>query len=220
MEINGIDESAYSAHLLRDYKITALPVESEYWQGRNRSSFNLLTQKYGLKKLSLPVAFDGANREKVTLNKSRFDSALWGKVEIYLPNGFFYTCILDSAGELEYDGEEHGRASYELIGMQHKARVTVKSSTFSCSSTVPFTDCIITGTTTGTSGSIGAITFSGLTSGKVVVVDGINKRFLYDGAPDAQDFVWINFPYLVPGENTILTTGLSGVEIQYDPTFM
>ena len=137
MEINGIDESAYSAHLLRDYKITALPVESEYWQGRNRSSFNLLTQKYGLKKLTLPVAFDGANRERVTMTKSRFDAALWGKVEIYLPNGFFYTCILDSAGELEYDGEEHGRASYELIGMQHKARVTVKSSTFSCSSTVP-----------------------------------------------------------------------------------
>lgn len=220
MEINGIDESAFSAHLLRDYKISSVSVDSEYWQGRNRSSYNLLTQKYGLKEIDLPVMFDGANREKVSLNKSRFDLALWGKVEIYLPNGFWYTCILDSAGELEFDGEEHGRASYKLKGMQHKAMVTVKSATFSCSSTVPFTDCIVSGTTTGTSGSIGSITFSGVTSGKTIVVDGINKRFLYDGANAAQKFVWVNFPSLVPGENTIITTGLSGVEIQYDPTFM
>lgn len=220
MEINGIDESVFSAHLLRDYRISALPVESEYWQGRNRSSFNLLTQKYGLKKIEFDVEFDGANREKVALNKSRFDYALWGTVELYFPNGFWYRAILDDAGELAYDGEEHGRASYELIGIQHKAITTVKSSTFSCSSTIPFTDCIITGTTTGTSGSIGAITFAGVTAGKVIVVDGINVRFLYDGVAAAQYFSWVNFPSLVPGENTITTTGLSGVEIQYYPTFM
>ena len=220
MEINGIDESVFSAHLLRDYRISALPVESEYWQGRNRSSFNLLTQKYGLKKIEFDVEFDGANREKVALNKSRFDFALWGTVELYLPNGFWYRAILSDAGELSYDGEEHGNASYEMIGIQHKAITTVKSATFSCSSTIPFTDCIITGTTTGTSGSIGAITFSGVTAGKAIVVDGINVRFLYDGAAAAQYFSWVNFPSLVPGENTITTTGLTGVEIQYYPTFM
>lgn len=220
MEINGKDIITFSARLMRGWTIGAATVESTYFQGRNRTAFNLIDQTYGMKPFEFSLQFEGDNRNKISTNKSLFDLELCGTSEIYMPDGYWYTCVIVSVGAIEYDGNNYGRAKYELSAIQHKAMVTVKSTTFSCSSTIPFTDCIISGTTTGTSGSIGAITFSGVTSGKTLVVDGINKRFLYDGAPAAQKFVWVNFPYLVPGENTITTTGLSNVIKQYYPTMM
>ncbi len=220
MEINGINESAYHAVLLDDYKISSAPVESNYWQGRNHSSFALLSQSYGLKKISLNVVFDGRDAEDVALNKSRFDAALWGKVEIHLPNGFTYTSILDDAGDLERIGNEKGRSSYELLGVQHKPLVTINSGTFTCASTVPFTDCIITATATAVLGSIGDIDFSSVTVGDVLKIDGINKRLLVNDVDAATNFDWIDFPVLVPGNNTVSTSGVSGLSIQYYPTFM
>lgn len=220
MEINGKNISTFSARLMRGWTIGAATVESTYFQGRNRTTFNLIDQTYGMKPFEFSLQFEGDNRNKISTNKSLFDLELCGTSEIYMPDGYWYTCVIVSVGAIEYDGNNYGRAKYELSAIQHKAMVTVKSTTFSCSSTVPFTDCIITGTATATSGTIGDITFSGATIGKVLVVDGINKRFLHDGSPAAQKFVWVNFPALTPKENTIATTGLSGVTIQYYPTFM
>ena len=220
MEINGISEDTFHAKLLRDYRISASPVKSEYWQGRNRSQFALLSQTFGLKEISMTVVFDGTDAEEVALNKSIFDAALWGKFEIYMPNDFTYSAILDDAGELEYMGDERGKAKYKLVGIQHKPLVTVTSGTFTCASTVPFTDCIITATTTATSGTIGDIGFSGLGIGDIIVIDGINKRFLVNGVDSATSFTWIDFPSLVRGTNTILTTGVSGVTIQFYPTYL
>lgn len=220
MEINGINESTLHAKLLRDYRISASPVKSEYWQGRNRSQFALLSQTFGLKEISMTVVFDGKDAEQVALHKSRFDAALWGKFEIYMPNGFTYSAILDDAGELEYIGDERGRAKYQLVGIQHKPLVMVTSSPFTCSSTVPFTDCIITATATAALGSIGDIDFSGLTIGDIITIDGINKRLLVDGVDAATKFVWIDFPSLMPGTNTITTSGVSGLSVQFYPTYI
>lgn len=220
MEINGISEDLLHAKLLRDYRIGAAPIESNYWQGRNRSQFALLSQSFGLKEISMTVVFDGLDAEEVALHKSEFDAALWGKFEIYMPNNFTYSAILDDAGELEYMGDERGKAKYKLVGIQHKPLVTVTSGTFTCASTVPFTDCIITATTTATSGTIGDIGFSWLEIGDIIVIDGINKRFIVNGVDSATSFTWIDFPSLVRGTNTILTTGVSGATIQFYPTYL
>ena len=220
MEINGINENTLHAKLLRDYRISASPIKSEYWQGRNRSQFALLSQSFGLKEISMTVVFEGKDAEQVALHKSQFDAALWGKFEIYMPNGFTYSAILDDAGELEYMGDERGRAKYQLIGIQHKPLVTVTSSPFTCGSTVPLTDCIITATATAVLGSIGDIDFSGLTIGDIITIDGINKRLLVNGVDAATKFVWIDFPSLLPGTNTFTTSGVSGVTVQFYPTYM
>ena len=220
MEINGINENTLHAKLLRDYRISASPIKSEYWQGRNRSQFALLSQSFGLKEISMTVVFDGRDAEEVALHKSQFDAALWGKFEIYMPNGFTYSAILDDAGELEYMGDERGRAKYQLIGIQHKPLVTVTSSPFTCGSTVPLTDCIIMATATAVLGSIGDIDFSGLTIGDIITIDGINKRLLVNGVDAATKFVWIDFPSLLPGTNTFTTSGVSGVTVQFYPTYM
>ena len=220
MEINGISEDMLHAKLLRDYRVSASPVKSEYWQGRNRSQFALLSQTFGLKEISMTVVFDGRGAEQVALHKSEFDAALWGKFEIYMPNGFTYSAILDDAGELEYMGNERGKAKYQLVGIQHKPLVTVTSSPFTCGSTVPLTDCIITATATAASGSIGDIDFAGLTIGDIIMIDGINKRFLVDGVDAATKFDWIDFPSLTRGTNTLISTGVSGVTVQFYPTYL
>lgn len=220
MEINGKDIDLYSAKLLKGFTIGSSELESSYFQGVNRTNVNLLKQVVKPRPISFGMMFSGDDREKIAFNKTLLDKELIGIVEIYLDNDYWYRCVFTSLGELEYDGKKHARAYYEAVGIQHNAIVTVKSSTFSCSSTVPFTDCIISGTTTGTSGSIGDITFSDVIADQAIVIDGINCRFLYQGAPAAQYFAWVNFPSLTPGVNTIVTTGLTDVEIQYYPTFI
>ena len=220
MEINGISEDMLHAKLLRDYRISGSKIKSEYWQGRNRSQFALLSQSYGLKEINITVVFDGRTAEKVALHKSEFDAALWGKFEIYLPNGFTYTAILDDAGELEYMGDERGKAQYTLVGIQHKPLVTVTSIPFTCSSTVPFTDCIITATATATSGSIGDVDFAGVTIGDIITIDGIDKRLKVNGVDAATKFTWIDFPSLPRGVNNPTVSGVSGVTHQYFPTFL
>lgn len=220
MEINGINETTLHARLLRDYRISGSKIKSEYWQGRNRSQFALLSQSFGLKEISMTVVFDGRDAEEVALHKSEFDATLWGKFEIYMPNGFTYSAILDDAGELEYMGNERGKAKYQLVGIQHKPLVTVTSIPFTCSSTVPFTDCIITATATATSGSIGDVDFAGLTIGDIITIDGINKRLLVDGVDAATKFDWIDFPSLTRGTNTLTSTGVSGLTVQFYPTYL
>ena len=220
MYINGVKEDEFHARLLNDYKISASPITSNYWQGRNRSQFSLLSQSYGLKEISMSVVFDGRDSEDVAYNKSVFDAALWGKFEIHMPNGFTYSAILDDAGELERLGDERGRAKYKLLGIQHKPLVTLNTGTFTCASTVPFTDCIITATATSASGSIGDIDFAGLTIGDIIIIDGIDKRLKVNGLDSATSFDWIEFPSLTPGNNVITTSGVSGLVIQYYPTYM
>ena len=220
MEINGISEDLLHAKLLRDYRIGASPVKSEYWKGRNRSQFALLSQSFGLKEISMTVVFDGQDAKEVALRKSEFDAALWGKFEIYMPNEFTYSAILDDAGELEYMGNERGKAQYKLVGIQHKPLVTVSAGTFTCGSTVPLTDCIITATATAASGSIGDVDFAGVTIGDIITIDGIDKRLLVNGVDAATKFTWIDFPSLPRGVNNPTVSGVSGVTHQYFPTFL
>ena len=132
MEINGKKIESFSALLLKGFKIGTSSVDSSYFQGRNRSSYNLISQTFGLKSISLGLMFKEDNREKIAVKKSLFDLELIGTFDIYLDNGYYYKCVLVSAGELEYDGdtEQYARASYEFVGIQHKARVTVNNSTF------------------------------------------------------------------------------------------
>lgn len=221
MTINGKPISEYRAELMRDYSVTAASVESATYQGRNRTHFHLVTQTFGMKRLSLSLFFHARHHDEVMQAKTAFDGSLWGVLEIAMPDGYLYRCVLESAGELSYVGYVCGVADYTFTGMQQKPLVTVSGQQLVCVSTVPYTDVRIDAKTTAADGSLGGVPFSGLPVGQPITVDGIEKRLLLDGAPYATGFALTGaFPSLVPGSNTIAAEGVENVTVSYYPTFM
>ena len=219
MFLNGKHEKYYNAQMLRDYTIEAMPVDSQILQGRNRTSYNLITQTFGLKTISFSMFFFGKNRHEVLQNKSFFDRDCWGTVEIQMPDDYYYRCVLQSAGSVTFVADGGGVCEYEFIGMQHGPLVTSSGLSIFCTSSAPLTDVTISGTLAAESGNLGGASFTGLTIGGTVVIDGINKRLLYNGAPYAQGFTFQTFPQLTPGWNTITAEGIDDVQIQYYPIF-
>ena len=222
--INGQDIIKLGANGLRDYTIGASEITNEYYQGRNRTSYTVLASFFGLKSISFTLGFSAKTRREALFAKSQVDGMLFGKSEIFMPDGFFYTCMLDGAGDVSWQGIEGiqilAQASYSLTGIQHDAMVTVNGSEFYCTSTVPETDCILSVTVSEAADtySLGGATFLNVQAGEKLVFDGINKRILRNGAPGAANVEWINFPSVVPGKNSF--TALDPVTVQYYPTYL
>lgn len=205
MWINGIDIADYGGQLRMEYKTSGYQLDTAAFKGRNRSSFVLLTSTTGFMTITLPVVFEGADRDDVTRKKSLFDMLIFGKNELLMDDGFQYAAYLSAIGDSSYPAPELIEVEYTLIGVRHGDKVTVTGNTVACDSTLPDTDCILS-CTVGTSGAgykVGSVTFKSVTAGQRLVVDGINKRILVDGVPAAENAEWIRFPSLKPGLNNL-----------------
>ena len=82
MEINGKDISTFSARLMRGFTIGAATVETTYFQGRNRTSFNLIDQTYGMKPFEFGLQFEGDNRNKISTNKLAITTNVAAKIVV------------------------------------------------------------------------------------------------------------------------------------------
>lgn len=205
MWVNGIPLEKYGGELLMEYKVSGYSIDASAFKGRKRSSFVLLNSTTGFLTLTLPVVFTGEDRADVSMKKSMFDALIFGKNELRMDDGFMYSAYLSEIGEVSYPAPEMIEASYTLIGVRHGKLQTVTGNSFYCDSTLPDTDCILTATvgTAADSYRLDTVTFSDVTAGEVLTVDGINKRILVDGVPAAERAEWTNFPSLTPGLNTI-----------------
>lgn len=222
--VNGQPLSNFSA-VLQEFTVGSADITSSYWQGVNRTNFALLKQQFGLRSISLSVAAIGDTFRDAAVMLSRLTGALWGTVELYLPDGFYYTCILaESGGDPGRVGPGYGQTlllkEYSLVGYRHDPLVTTTGPAVWCSSTTPQTDCILTVIVGAAADSyaLGGATFHNVTQGEQLVFDGINKRILRNGAPGAAEVDWINFPYLTPGENTV--TAADPVTVQFYPCYL
>ena len=205
MYINGRDLSHYHGKLIREYVYGGVPLENVYFQGRNRSAYVLQSQVIGLKTLELTIVFTGQDQREAILHKSAFDAAVMGQIELILGDGFRYTCHCDQLGAETRVGEEMMEASYTFSGIRHGDWIKASGKTIYNPGTLPQSDCILT-VTVGEDASLypmGSITFHDVEAGEKLVVDGINKRILVDGVPDAKRASWTEFPYLIPGKNGI-----------------
>ena len=203
MKINEQDVAVFGAHLTMDYTVGGYEIDSSAFMGRKRSTFILLNHTTGFKEIVVPIVFD---KKPVTVNKDRFEAlAFSGKVEMEMDDGQLFTAYLSEIGEITYIHPDLIESEYVLIGVRHGRKRTVHANTLFCESTLPWTDCILTATvgTTGKNYQIGPVVFPSVTSGQVLVVDGINKRILVNGAPAAELAEWMVLPSLSPGLNAI-----------------
>lgn len=223
--INDMDVREFGAKALRDYTIGATELTHENYQGHNRAWFVNLENLYGMKSVEFTLFFDGRTRREMMLKKSALDGQLFGLVELFMPDGFYYRCTCTSLGDIEPLGLEGSRiigtAKYTFSGIQHDQLKILNGSGFYCESTVPYTDCSlsVTVTTAAASYRLGGAVFSNVKAGEKLEFDGIHKRVLRDGAPYSNDSVtWQEFPYLTPGYNQI--TAVDPVTVSYYPIYM
>lgn len=219
MFINGKDVLAYGAKLLSDYKYTPPAITSDYFKGRRRSNITLLDVNLDMGKLELPITFHACGRRDANQNKSMFDSLCLGKTDIAMEDGYQYFSVLMDIGETTYHSEQLLECTYTFDCIRHGSYVEKHGNTIMCESTLPYTDCVLT-TRVGQGGTnyqVGPVMFKEVYAGQVLTVDGIDKRILVGGVPDASGAEWIHFPTLEPGENHFVC--LDQLTIGYYPCY-
>lgn len=223
MWINDTDISDYGA-LVESFAVDETKITPVTYQGLNSTAFNLLTDQFGMREISVNLFFCAKTRRALTLKKSKIDSLAWGKVELRLPDGFYYTSVCKSLGELVILGIEGdkviGLVPYTFSGFRHDPLVTLQGNTVECISTMPLTNVRLSCTASQARASINiaGVTITGVSNGDRLVVDGILGRILQNGAPCAGNMSFIKFPQLTPGINTLSCP--ETLTVEYYPTYI
>lgn len=221
MYINHIPLSQFGGKLRADYTVSGSAVTANYYKPRDGNAFISLGSEIGLKTITLPFDLYGSSPRETKRNLSALDAlCLSGKVELYLPDGFYYTSILQSIGVPKQITPSILSCSYVFLGIQHdKMAKAVSSGVFQAQGTLPKMDCILSVSPSASAETytVAGITFSNVHQGDQIVIDGITKRVLINGGPAAQRCDIIDFPYLVPGDNAI--SCIDPVTVQYYPSY-
>lgn len=223
--INSKELSEFNARALRDtIKIGGTEVKNDYFQGRNRTNYTLMDKTYGLKAVSFTLAYIGRSLHETLEKKSLCETEMFGTCEIYMPDGFYYRCMLESIGEATTKGvdgvEVLIECAYKLKGIQHERMIEVANgSRFFARGTMPTMDCIIEVTVSQDAEHyrIAGADFGAVEAGDVLVFDGINKRFLKNGAPTTAK-EWISFPRVTSGLNQFTTPDIP--KVKYYPCYL
>ena len=237
--IGGRDLSEFSAKLLSAYTLGACGVETDVFQGKNRSSLLLLNQTFGALKLVLPLEFWGQDRADAAAKWSAFCAAASGQVELDLGDGYIYPACVTDFGTPAWITEGYFAVDVTFRAMRQKPTeiltvATDPRASVHCSSTFPRTDCILTLPQALLGGADEVQVVLGenrwgfredFTGAQTLVLDGVNKTFLLDGKVITPRANWEDFPYLVPGDNRVeVLVNTIGVTveavIQYRPTFL
>lgn len=222
MFINGVNIYDFGV-LVEKMNVGAIETQNSVYQGVNRTNFNVLDTIQGMRTISVSLFYAAETRRELALIKSKLDNMMMGKLELFMPDGFFYSSYLVSAGEENILGVEHNKVialcSYQFKGIRHDDLVTAEGNTVFCKSTVPRTDCRLTCTASQDYDSlqIDTVTITNVHSGDVLTVDGITGRILQNGALCAGNMSFIHFPFLVPGENELECD--EDLTVEYYPTY-
>ena len=222
MHINGVNIADYGV-LVESMKVGAIDTDVQMYQGVNRTNFNVLDTIQYMRTISVNLFYSAPTRRELSLIKSKLDNMMIGKLELWLPDGFYYSSYLVSAGEENILGVERNQVialcAYQFKGVRHDKLETVVGNTLICKSTVPHTDCRLTCTASQNYASlqIDTVTITNVSAGDVLVVDGITGRILQNGGLCAGNMSFIHFPSLVPDENTL--TCPEDLTVEYYPTY-
>lgn len=193
--------------LVENFTIGGSPVKNQIFQGRNRTSWSELSYSIGMKQISFSLFFSGPNKRAITLDKSNVDVLLIGKVELHMPDGFWYTCSVKSLGDLKILGVEGnkviGLCTYKLEGIQHDQLQTATGNTIHALGTMPRMDAVFRCVTTAARASlqVGPVVFHNVPAGASVEANGMTGELKVNGTQVKATFT--KLPYLVPGEQTI-----------------
>lgn len=240
--INNDDIAEYGARLL-NFSIGGTVLTTASGTSFNANFPKLFHTDYGQRAINITLVFKPkkaqggilAKMHMTALQKSMLDNNLCGSVvDILLPDGYLYRCILNSIGNESFDGEQL-EVEYSFTGVRHLSLATIKGKELYCTSTVN-TDCRITAVITGCDDSTklqfimsygsNSVSYSmdKVNSGDSIVFDGINCKVTKNGLNAFGDSNVTDFPKLRPGKNTYVALHSSPIEVkfttEYYPTFI
>lgn len=199
-----------------------------------------LSETKSYRPFSITVEFFASSEAEAAMNQSNFTQYLLDNdLEIALPDGFTYTSVLASVGDIERIADVIYVCEYGFAGFRHKASVTISNITAGRTINVDgnmFADAVltITGSKTNTislkhtdrAGNQVTDTYEVDCSSTAVVIDGMKKTVKRDGANAYKSYARFTvFPRLKAGTSStqITITKASGgsvnLSISYYPTF-
>ena len=211
-----------------EFSVGETGLKNDTFQGVNRTSWSLLKAMFTRRTIKLTLVFTGPDLHSVKVLRSKLNSVLFGRSELYITeDGFYYDVVCNSLGAEVLVGIGNAtaqiKAEYTFEGVRRgplKTETIAGGSSFWCESTMPFTDCRLT-VTVGTGASsytLGGATFGTVAANDVLVFDGIDGKITKNGTNVAGTTSWVDFPTLTPGINTI--EALDDVTVEYYPVFI
>lgn len=221
-----IDNHAVEDYGVRlwEYKIAGTPLTVHTNKSRSDLTFAFLGSELGLKNISLSFDLWAGSRREAALKKSQLDAlAAAGRVELYLPDGFYYTAVLKDAGTIENIYGGLVTCGYEFEGVQHEALKTLTlegGAPFQVYGTAPRMNCMISTHVRQAAEKypLAGITFENVEAGEMLQLDGLTKRVLVNGVPAMKRCDLVEFPHLTPGSNRIPCP--DPVTVAYYPTYL
>ena len=209
--IDGVGCAEFGAVLLAEHTVGATPVTHTRLKpsGGVQGWFPLSTA-YELRAIYLPVLLAGPSPRDVAVQRSKLEAALSrGQIELQLPSGMYYTACLDSAGDVT-DLRSNGTAltiGYNLLGYAHDPLIVhrVSNGTMFADGTAPRMACKLSCVVGVSSPSyqMAGVTWHDVEAGDALVVDGLEKRVLRNGANAINQTDLVAWPSLSPGINRL-----------------
>lgn len=244
--VAGRDLAEFGAKMQSWPEISACEVDVGIFQGVGCNTMHLLQQRRGARRFTCRVDFWGQSPREWAENISAFSALLSsGPVEIDIGDGYLYQSILLAESAPIVSGEVVATVEYQFQAVRHWEARTFKFFTstdgdtiIDCQSNIRKTGCTIklsADSGLAQASGLGLVLngiswiYLGVISG-TTILDGIHKTYTMAMKPISTKLIWTDFPYLIPGENTIsiwneTASGEGGrictdVEITYVPTFL
>lgn len=219
IEINEIDIKNYGAKLL-SYSVGATATTLSYFSGKNMLYPIITDTEIKPRPLSITLVFKGKSRFEVITNISNFAAQLLKKCEIYLPDSYYYTCIMASISEATEVVETEHMVTYQFDAVRHlpmESETLTKSGIFICRSNIQ-TECIYEVATNQSTAIVNGITIQNAEG--TTIIDGMKKTVTKNGANVYKNTDLISFPVLQAGVNQINISDNTSVKVSYYPTFV
>lgn len=238
MLINGVDVASYNARI-QNYTISGTSVNNNTSENGDLAVMpDLFYVTFGPRTLTVTLTFFpkriGSDSRKTSIperlhrateNMIRFESLLVGKVvEILLPDGFYYTALVQTLPAADFDSTGEHDVTYTFLAIRHlrKKTVTVNpGGKVKCSSNTN-TRLILKATFSQSheNVTIFGVEVSNITSGDVLIIDSERGLITCNGVNKFLDTEFYDFPILTPGENIISCTAADAeIQVTYTPVF-
>lgn len=224
--IDRVPMEEYGARLL-SFTASACPVTTALAPARDYDFPRLLRSELGAKTLTIRADICGADRPEAAMRFSRLFRALCGETELFLPDGYFYRCVYQSASAPSWVTPQTAQVEFTFTAVRHGPLETidVPHSNFPIryQGTAPAGYRIrFTPQSAQASITVCGITVRNVAAGAPVEIDGINKRVTQNSANKFADTDLIHFPRFQAADELLHVTVSPDmpVQIRYYPTFL
>lgn len=239
MLINNVDIAAFGARLMT-FNVSGTAVTNNTSAAGNLLRLPVL---YGctlaVRTITVALSFhpksvNGSSRGKgipqrlhaSAKNITGFESEIIGKpVELFLPDGFWYSCLYTGSTPSEPDATGITDVTYTFSGIRHlplvSEEVPASGMIYCLSNTKTAFRIIITTAAALESLTVNGITVNDLPANSELIIDSVNGLVTCNGVNKFKDTDLIDFPYLDPGSNIIsCSSSVSGIKVEYTPIYM